>query len=129
MMYDVSGGGVKLRTYASVGLAWWHSYKHGVGSIWKAYANTIWAPLWQRLYPGSLFYAKPRSPQEGSMHLVYMGDAYPFFRTQLKTALANPDVSPSGKAMLHNIQFLCEYAIPVVEHCTRNVIWPLAGQG
>ena len=54
----MSGGGVKLRTFTSVNLAWWHSFKHGVGSIWKAYANTIWAPLWQRLYPGTLFYAK-----------------------------------------------------------------------
>ena len=116
----MSGGGVKLRTFTSVNLAWWHSFKHGVGSIWKAYANTIWAPLWQRLYPGTLFYAKARSPQEGSMHLVYMLKAYPAFRKPLKEALVNPDISKAGMSMLHNIQFLCEFAIPVVPNSTRK---------
>ena len=120
MMYDMSGGGLKLRTFTSVGLAWWHSYKHGVGSIWKAFANTIWGPLWQRLYPGATFYSKARSPQEGSIHLLYMMKAYPMFRSLLEEALLDGDVNEAGKSMLKNIQFLCEYAIPVVAHHTRT---------
>jgi hypothetical protein len=114
MMYDMSGGGVKLRTYVSVNLAWWHSFKHGVASIWRSYAKTIWAPLWHRLYPGSTFYAKARSPQEATMHLLYMARAYKTFRPRLMAALLNPDVSEAGKAMLNNILFLNEYAIPAV---------------
>ena len=114
MMYDMSGGGQRLRQYTSVSLAWWHSFKHGVGTIWRAFANTIWAPLWHRLYPSSRFYVKARGPQEASMHLLFMERAYPYFREELKEALTNEDVEPAGKAMLENILFLCEYAIPVV---------------
>jgi hypothetical protein len=114
MMYDMSGGGIHLRTFTSVGLAWWHSYKHAVGSIWKAFANTIWAPLWHRLYPGAKFYAKTRSPQEPSMHFLYMMKVYHLFKEDLLAALADPGVSKDGRALLENIKFLCEFALPVV---------------
>ncbi len=114
MMYDMSGGGVKLRTYTSVNLAWWHSYKHAVGCIWKAYANTLWAPLWHRLYPGSVFYPKARGPQDTSMHLVFLAKSYGAWRKNLDDALQMKTINPAGMAMLHNIKFLMEFAIPVV---------------
>jgi hypothetical protein len=114
MMYDLSGGGAKFRRYASVNLAWWHNYKHAVAKIWTRFANTIWAPLWHRLYPGSKFPAKAQGPQEASMHLVYFARAYPMFRGELNDALLDTSISRPGKIMLQNIQFLAEYAIPVV---------------
>jgi hypothetical protein len=123
MMYDLSGGGAKFRMYTSVNLAWWHSYKHAVAKIWKAFANTIWAPLWHRLYPGSKFPAKAQGPQEASMHLLYMSRAYPMFRGALEEALLDPAVKAPGKAMLRNIQFLLEYAIPVVSQCDSVYIY------
>ena len=120
MMYDMSGGGDHLRTFTSVGLAWWHSYKHAVGSIWKVFASTIWAPQWHRLYPGAKFYAKTRSPQEPSMHFLYLMKVYHLFKPLLDATLLEPGISADGKALLTNIRFLCEFALPVVTHITHH---------
>ena len=48
------------------------------------------------------------------MHMVYMARAYPFFKTELEAAITEGSADDAGKAMLLNIQFLCEFAIPAV---------------
>ena len=114
MMYDKSGGGSDLRKYLSCNLAYWHSYKQATKMIWKGFANTIWARLWHRMYPGSKFNVINPSPQEAAMHMVYMARAYPEFTTELEAAITEGSADEAGKAMLLNIQFLCEFAIPAV---------------
>ena len=84
MMYDKSGGGSSLRKYLSCNLADWHSYKQATKMIWKGFANTIWARLWHRMYPGSKFNVINPSPQEAAMHMVYMARAYPSCKTELE---------------------------------------------
>ena len=113
-MYDKSGGGSDLRKYLSCNLAYWHSYKQATKMIWKGFANTIWARLWHRMYPGSKFNVINPSPQEASVRMVYMARAYPSFKTELEAAIAEGSADEAGKAMLLNIQFMCEFAIPAV---------------
>ena len=76
-----------MRQYLSCNLAFWHSYKQAVKMICKYFANTIWGPLWHRMYPGSKFNVCTPSPQEGSMHIVYMARAYPKFKDELENAI------------------------------------------
>ena len=101
-----------MRKYLN--LAYWHTYKQAVKMIWKYFANTIWAPLWHRMYPGSKFNVCNPSPQEASMHIVYMARAYPRFKDELENAIASDGLKDASKSMLLNIQFLCEFAIPAV---------------
>ena len=87
MMYDKSGGGSELRKYLSCN-PYWHSYKQATKMIWKGFANTIWARLWHRMYPGSKFNVINPSPQEAAMHMVYMARAYPSFKIELEAAIS-----------------------------------------
>ena len=103
-----------MRKFLSCNLAYWHSFKQATKMIWKGFANTIWARLWHRMYPGSKFNCINPSPQEAAMHMVYMARAYPDFKTELEAAIAEGSADEAGKAMLLNIQFLCEFAIPAV---------------
>ena len=57
------------------------------------------------------------------MHTVYMARAYPTFKIELEEAIAEGTADEAGKAMLLNIQFLCEFAIPAVSHMLRMHIW------
>jgi hypothetical protein len=120
-MYDKSGGGQEMRKYMSINLAWWHNFKQVTKTIWRSFANTIWAPLWHRLYPSSKFSPNPHSPQEPALHFLFMARAYPSFKDELNEALDDNQVGPVGKAMLQNIKFLCEFAIPTVRsHCKNT---------
>ena len=96
-----------MRKYLSCNLTYWHSYKQAVKMIWKY-------DLWHRMYPGYKFNVCNPSPQEGSMHLVYMARAHPKFKDVLENATAQEGLKKPSKAMLLNIQFLCEFAIPAV---------------
>ena len=48
------------------------------------------------------------------MHFLFMARAYPSFKDDLDEALEDNQVGAVGKAMLKNIKFLCEFAIPTV---------------
>jgi hypothetical protein len=52
-----------------------------------------------------------------------MARAYPSFKDELNEALADNQVGTVGKAMLQNIKFLCEFAIPAVSHMRVMHIW------
>ena len=54
------------------------------------------------------------SPQEAARHMVYMARAYLGFKTELEAAISEGNADAADKAMLLNIQFLCEFAIPAV---------------
>ena len=75
------------------------------------------------MYPGSKFNVINPSPQEAAMHMVYMARAYPTFKIELEEAIAEGTADEAGKAMLLNIQFLCEFAIPAVSRMSRMHIW------
>jgi hypothetical protein len=50
-----------------------------------------------------------------------MARAYPSFKDELNEALDDNKVGPVGKAMIQNIKFLCEFAIPTVRsHCKNT---------
>lgn len=113
-MYDQSDGGRKLRTFASVNLAPWHNFKHGVELIWKNWANEIFAPMYHYMYPQNKFAIKYQSPQEPLMHMMLLCQAYPSFKAQLKSGIEQDGAKKTNVCLLRDLEFLCEYAIPVV---------------
>jgi hypothetical protein len=130
MCFDVSDGGSMLRQNASVWLAPWHNYKHGVELVWKRYANMLFAPLFHDLYPKNKFIISYPSPQEPTLFMLLLAKSYPLFRTQLLAAIARmkADKSVKGakyKGLLEDIRTLCEFCIPVVrilDSCFLGVV-------
>ena len=117
-MHVISCSTTRAVEAMSCNLAYWHTYKQAVKMIWKYFADTIWGPLWHRMYPGSKFNVCHPSPQEGSMHL--MARAYPKFMDELENAIAREGLKEASKAMLLNFQFLCEFAIPAAHSRMSN---------
>jgi hypothetical protein len=121
-MYDRSGGGVRLRTYAGCSLAWWHSYKWATKRILIVYASDFIAPLFHYLFPTRQFDSNKCSHTVATTILSYIRLAYPRFKTPLREQLANPTISVRQRTILQNLQHLCEFFIPVV--CALDVcIW------
>ena len=114
MCYDHSDGGRQLRAFASVNLAPWHNFKHGVELIWKQWAQEIFAPMYHYLYPQNKFAIKYQSPQEPLVHMMLLCNAYPGFKANLQNAMEQDGLSRPNLSLLRDIEFLCEYAIPVV---------------
>ena len=103
-----------LRQHSSINLAPWHNFKHGIELIWKQYAHEIFAPLYHRLCPQNKFAIKYQSPQEPTLYIMMVGKAYPMFKDSLTEAIDVCKEHPHDLALLHDIQILCENAIPVV---------------
>jgi hypothetical protein len=100
-------------------LGMWHSYKHAVNMVWKAYANEFIGPLFHKMYPGSQFRIQPSYLVQGTMMLSAIRIAYPLFREELKDALFHAEDdnwTPSSRAHVKNLFALCEYIIPTVSY-------------
>ena len=121
MMYDPSGGGATLRTYNSVNLAWWNSYKHVCFKIWARFGNSIFAPLWHHLYPANAFFPKPSSFPSVQKHLLYLHMCADDVRPEITSLLARVDPPPKQTKMLKDLQFLLDVAIPVVMHTALSL--------
>lgn len=113
-MYDRSGGGARLRTYAGCSLAWWHSYKWATKRILIVYASDFIAPLFHYLFPTRQFDSNKCSHTAATTILSYIRLAYPRFNTPLQEQLSNPTISVRQRTILQNLQHLCEFFIPVV---------------
>ena len=113
-MYDSSGGGKNLRLFNSINMAWWHTYKHAVNKIWRAYANEVWAPLWHHLYPADNFFLKPSNLSAMVAHLLYVHMSYDSIRDDLNALLASTTLNAQSRHMRDDLEFLCCTAIPVV---------------
>jgi hypothetical protein len=120
MMYDTSNGGERFRMFNSAGLAWWHTYKHGVIEIWKVFAPMIWGPLYHELYPNSQFFVDGSPLPNMVTHLTYMRLAYTGVRAQMEVALERDDLTNRSRTALEDIRFMCEFAIPVVHTHTQS---------
>jgi hypothetical protein len=130
MCFDVSDGGSVLRQNASVWLAPWHNYKHGVALVWERYANSLFAPLFHAMYPHNKFIIKYPSPQEPTMIMLLLAKSYPSFRPQLVSALARMKAAKKFSLsrysrLLDDILTLCEFLIPVVTFL--YIFWFLFG--
>lgn len=93
--------------------------------IWTQWAHTIFAPLYHFLYPQNKFPIKYQSPQEPLMHMMMLGHVYAAVKEELQAALLDPGMSKTNLAILQDLEFLCEFAIPVVEksdECRSNLL-------
>ena len=114
MMYINTPTAVLLRQYCSVNLAWWHTFKHMCNAVWRAFANTLFAPMWHDLYPGSKFYPTAHSPLDQVVHFCHLMTAYPNFRDTLHQLAAMPGLTPASATAAKNLVFLFEFALPTV---------------
>ena len=120
-MYDESGGGEKFREFASINLAWWHTFKHCGFQIWKRFAATLWAPLWHHLYPSTSFFVKPSSFASIQSNLQCLLLSYPKWKNLLKIQLDRTlDIRGETRIALLDLQFLLEFAIPSVRHMQQT---------
>jgi hypothetical protein len=83
--------------------------------IWTQWAHTIFAPLYHFLYPQKKFPIRYQSPQEPLMHMMMLGHVYAAVKEELQTALLDPGMSKPNLSILQDLEFLCEFAIPVVK--------------
>lgn len=100
--------------FNSCNLAWWHTYKQAANTIWKTFANDVFAPLWHHLYPGHTFYLKPGSFVCVLAHLLYLQLSREHIIGELNRLLADDNLSLQSRLMLKDLFYLIEVAIPVV---------------
>jgi hypothetical protein len=115
LMYDSKDAGATFRKFNSVNLAWWHTYKHAANKLWETFAPTVFAPLWQQLYPGSQFHIRIGSFPSLIAHLTFLRVAYPSIKVQLHTLLRRDNLDAHQTNMAANLEFLFEFAIPTVD--------------
>lgn len=114
MMYDETGGGVRLRTFNSMNMAWWHSYKHAAFRIYSCFSCEVFAPLWHTLYPNTIFYRKPKNLNNVLLHLMYVHLAFPCVSQRLDEVINSAGTTPASKTFAEDLKFLGSVAIPVV---------------
>ena len=132
MMYDRSNAGLPLQRFMGVSLAWWHNYKWATRRILIVFALDFIAPMFHFLFPAREFSMMKTSHTAGTTLLSYIRLAYPAFRQQLQSALANPVLNVRQKTLLTNLMHLCEFFIPVVSflyiyHNFNFVLLPISG--
>jgi hypothetical protein len=122
VMYDNSNSGLQLRKYASLSLAWWHSYKWVSKQLFKVFSSDFIAPYYHHLFPTQAFHVDKLSLSGVSTYTTYMRLAYPGFRSMLSEALKTTNLSFRQKTLLRNLQDMFECYIPVVHNinlCNR----------
>ena len=113
LAYDESNGLKHFRTYFAINLAWWHTFKHACYQIWKRFAAMWWTPIHHHLWPGVNYFPKPGSFAYIQAFLQSMLLSYPNWAEHLRTALEG-DIPLTSRVALKDLQFLLEFAIPVV---------------
>ncbi len=112
-MYDKTRGGEHLRTRIVCVLATWHTYKAAAYKVFKKYSGDVFAPLFHRLFPSNIFFAKPSYFTSLLSMFQYLRIAYPMVESDMKSALAT-DLNPNMQNHLLNLRALCTFFIPVV---------------
>ena len=84
LRYDITDGGAILRRYISVNLGWWQILKNVVEKLWQRFAVSVFAPFFHSLYPATRFPAKSRGPQDGLIHILYLGGPNDFPKVATK---------------------------------------------
>ena len=95
-------------------LAWWHTYKHCSTLLWKTFAQSFFGPMFHWLYPHHEAKLKPGSLNWAQSHFILIRFAWPHVKANLERVLTEENIQPCHRAMLDDIQFICEFAIPVV---------------
>lgn len=113
-MYDTSHGGRRLRTFTSLSLALWHSYKWATKRILQVFSNDFIGPMFHFLQPNREYTPDKMKHPAATTYISYIRLAYPSFKRQLVEALQKNVFLPRQKTLLRNLETLCEFFIPVV---------------
>ena len=118
MVYSNSAPMAEAKSWFAPSLGMWHSYKQGNIEIFRLYSNDLLMGLHFRMTPGQPFYLKKKKLSPILMIFSWIRLAYPKFRDELMSTIASMEednsTSRAGYRHLKNIEFLCEWYIPVV---------------
>jgi hypothetical protein len=109
-----------MHKYVSTWLSFWHSYKNMSERIWKTYFDSIFGPMFHDMFPGSKVFNEPKL-RLITLHFQQVMLAYPKFKKELDTALADDTIPARRKVHLQNFKDLCDFFIPAV-HADVNVL-------
>ena len=101
-------------------LGLWHSYKQANIEVFRLYSVEFFAGLHFRMTPGQPYFLNMKKLSSLLMKFSWTRLAYPSVRPVLKSALKQLErensSSKAGYRHLKNLEFMCEWFIPVV--CT-----------
>jgi hypothetical protein len=118
--------GKDMRSWLSVQLGTWHSYKQANAVMWKYGLERWFGPLFNFLIPDANVRKQPKL-----LTLVtffsYVRLAYPQFKDQLLKAIADLGESDKprdqvGHSNLKDLQFIIDFALPVVRLCSCTLV-------
>jgi hypothetical protein len=122
MLYDSSKVCDSMRQWFTVTLGSWHPYKQANLIVWGHWGQRWFGPLFHDLIPNGKFFKSPRLITVATF-FTYVRLAYPYFRNDLKNAMAKSKGDtqvPATYAALLDLHQLLEFFIPVV--CDVNVV-------
>jgi hypothetical protein len=110
--------GAKLWFAPTLGM--WRSYKQSNIEVFRLYSTEFFAGLHFRMTPGQPFFLNTKKLSSLLMIFSWTRLAYPAFRNELKSALryleSQNSMSKAGYRHLKNLEFLCDWFIPVVRY-------------
>jgi hypothetical protein len=115
VVYDADGRCDEWRKKVCVVLGLWHPYKQANLVIWKRFGRSFLARMFHTLFPGKLFFNKPKLRAIVG-HFNVLRLAYKQIKKPLKEALAMSGLNKHQAGYLQNMQALFEFYIPVVSY-------------
>lgn len=114
LMYDKSSITEPFRARCALTLGLWHNYKQVSYTLYRAYADELFAPMLHFFFPNSHFYTKPKLLSIVQTAFTQVRLAYPTIRDELTALLRSQTLKPAIRQYAQNLQDLCEFFIPAV---------------
>jgi len=118
MVYSPNGAMSEAKRWFGPTLGAWHSYKQANAIVFRMFQRDFFAQLHFTMFPGQPFFFAQKKLSKNVVLFSWIRLAYPSFRGKLTAALQAMESGNSnakaGYRHLLNLQFLCEWLIPVV---------------
>jgi hypothetical protein len=124
MIYSKNAAMAGTRSWFAPSLGCWHSYKQGNIQVFRAFRHEFLAQLHFEMFPAQPWFANLARLPKLVLLFSWIRLAYPAFRQNLKDAITqmrlNEESTKAGYVHLKNLEFMCEWCIPLVS------VWDVA---
>jgi hypothetical protein len=100
----------------------WHSYKQANIQVFRMFRYMFLGQLHFEMFPTQPWFANQQKLPKLVLRFSWIRLAYPQFRQQLKDAIVTmsrlQETKKAGFVHLKNLEFMCEWCIPLVFYCT-----------
>ena len=118
MVYSPNGAMSEAKRWFGPTLGALHSYKQANAIVFRMFQRDFFAQLHFTMFPGQPFFFAQKKLSKNVVLFSWIRLAYPSFRGKLTAALqameSGNSSAKAGYRHLLNLQFLCEWLIPVV---------------